>query len=430
LATRIPYFPAGFGADRSYFLADYWDGVLQYQATNSAPIPVAAGGLWPRRNCSDVTFDAQSGIASYGLCDKTTYPGLPYDIPRAGALQAKIGGTVFYLQNVGLKLLLMRRGDGAGAVSHADLTSAFDTTADPIYKAIPMRLVATPDGAKLFVLAYQTIAGNGFSSRIIEVDASSGRVDSVAMPPLLATDIAMSPRGDLYLTTRFGEILRRPSGTADWSRFGHLSQAHGDLRVAIDPYERVFAYGAYGVMMQQGTAARVEEFYHSGLGHYFMTGDAAEAKSLRDDPALGWAPTGESFNAIANFAWDSATSAPRAVCRFYGSVSPGPNSHFYTAVPSECAGLKSLQQSAPATQPRWNYEGISFWAMGGFASGNCRATETMVRRFFNGGASRGLTPNHRYVQGTALPAELVKSGWIAEESAFCVPSEWYTRTFQ
>ena len=57
-------------------------------------------------------------------------------------------------------------------------------------------------------------------------------------------------------------------------------------------------------------------------------------------------------------AWPDANQAPynaRPVCRFYGSLSPGPNSHFYTVDENECAFLKQLQATTPADQPRWNY---------------------------------------------------------------------------
>jgi hypothetical protein len=48
------------------------------------------------------------------------------------------------------------------------------------------------------------------------------------------------------------------------------------------------------------------------------------------------------------------------VRRFYGSVSPGPNSHFYTASDVECNALKALPvKPMPADRQHLNYEGIA-----------------------------------------------------------------------
>ena len=64
------------------------------------------------------------------------------------------------------------------------------------------------------------------------------------------------------------------------------------------------------------TAANlVVEYYHSGLDHYFVSANPPEIAGLDANPALGWQRTGHSFK--------SGGSTP--VCRFYGSVSPGPN---------------------------------------------------------------------------------------------------------
>src|SRR6185295_1025622 len=96
---------------------------------------------------------------------------------------------------------------------------------------------------------------------------------------------------------------------------------------------------------------QVVEFYNTVLDHYFVTADAAEATAIDNGSAgPGWQRTGQTFK----------PSGSTAVCRFYGSQSPGPNSHFNTVDPAECAFLKQLQASTPATQKRWNFEGIGF----------------------------------------------------------------------
>src|SRR6185436_2097540 len=78
----------------------------------------------------------------------------------------------------------------------------------------------------------------------------------------------------------------------------------------------------------------VVEFHNIVLDHYFITADPAEASAIDAGRAgLGWTRTGNSFKAAGS----------AFVCRFYGSVSPGPNSHFYTADQAECLNLKQLQ---------------------------------------------------------------------------------------
>ena len=312
---------------------------------------------------------------------------------------------------------------------HVDLTAALGTGSSGVVESKPMRLVATPDQKRLYLLVHQYIYGDGHSSRLIEIDLAAQTAAAIAMPPLLSTDMAISPNGNLYVTTRFGEIVYRAADSATWKTLGHVSRRHFDLHIAVNAAERVYVYGYEGLMAHQGVATRVEEFHHVGLNHYFMTADATEARSLHDNPALGWNSTGESFPAIAALPWGPNSGAPREICRFYGSVNPGPNSHFYTGVVSECNGLKVLQQATPATEPRWNYEGTAFHAITGLAGGNCPATAQMVVRFFNGGNTKGLVPNHRYVQGAALKAQMNAAGWIAEESAFCVPNEEFARVY-
>ena len=57
----------------------------------------------------------------------------------------------------------------------------------------------------------------------------------------------------------------------------------------------------------------VTEFHHAVLGHYFITADAAEAKTLTDGMQPGWAQTGQQFKALSATAQADANAA--AVCR-------------------------------------------------------------------------------------------------------------------
>ncbi|MBK7470993.1 MAG: hypothetical protein IPI73_10590 [Betaproteobacteria bacterium] len=114
-------------------------------------------------------------------------------------------------------------------------------------------------------------------------------------------------------------------------------------------------------------SAVVWEFYNAlirngagtlGAGHYFLTADAAEGAAIDSGAAgAGWQRTGRVFRA-----WLSQDAAPpgaAGVCRFYAR---GPNSHFYTADPGECAALKAANPANDASLG-WKYESIAFYTV-------------------------------------------------------------------
>src|SRR4029450_2189491 len=88
------------------------------------------------------------------------------------------------------------------------------------------------------------------------------------------------------------------------------------------------------------------EYFNATLGHYFLTAFPEEAAAL-DAGALGgaWKRTGFAF-----VVWYQDDADAVGVCRFFGKPGVGPNTHFYTGDPLECAGLKA--------NPLWTYEGI------------------------------------------------------------------------
>lgn len=164
----------------------------------------------------------------------------------------------------------------------------------------------------------------------------------------------------------------------------------------------------------------VTEFYHRDLDHYFMTASAEEAAGIDAGAAgPGWVRTGQAFTA-----W-SVLGNPEAgmnLCRFYGSVEPGPNSHFFTLSTGECSQLMDLQARTPVTEPRWNFEGYAFAAMppADDVVAPCPEAAVPVYRAYNRGFERGEDSNHRYVTDRALLGPLVARGWVEEGVAFCV----------
>ncbi len=157
-------------------------------------------------------------------------------------------------------------------------------------------------------------------------------------------------------------------------------------------------------------AARVVEFYHAGLDHYFITANPAE-QAIVDSGAVGaWQRTGNAFPA----------GGSSQACRFYGSLSPGPNSHFFTADAAECADLKALQAMTPASQQRWNFEGNDFLTTPA-VGGGCPAGMLPVYRAYNNGFARGIDSNHRITNNQSDYLQTVSSGWTGEGIVMCTP---------
>ncbi len=173
------------------------------------------------------------------------------------------------------------------------------------------------------------------------------------------------------------------------------------------------------------TVIGVVEYYNAALQHYFITAEPAEIANL-DGGAFGgaWKRTGQTFNA-----WALANKPSDAVpvCRFFGTdqyrangTRIGPDSHFYTADPAECAYVKTGYQSVAAdgrSYPAWTYEGDAF-AVKLAVGGTCPAGTQPLYRSYNDGA-RG-NPNHRYSTSSALLMTL--SGWTFEGLVMCVPA--------
>ena len=176
----------------------------------------------------------------------------------------------------------------------------------------------------------------------------------------------------------------------------------------------------FTVTPSQPPTVEVIEFHHSALNHYFITADPGEIASLDGNTqSLGWIRTGRRF-----MAYPSATelSSASPVCRFYGSVSPGPNSHFYTGFLDECNFLKALQQSTPQTQPCWNFEATAFSTVTP-TQGLCPVLAPVpVFRLYNNRAMYNDS-NHRYLTDVAIYESMQQQGWIGEGVAMCSKCE-------
>ena len=151
------------------------------------------------------------------------------------------------------------------------------------------------------------------------------------------------------------------------------------------------------------------EYFNAGFGHYFMTADADEIAGL-DAGAYNFAfiRTGRQFSVR-----DAPGAGTVPVCRFF--TTPGHfgarSSHFYTADPVECEGVK--------TYPDWQYEKIAFH-IGVPAAGACATGTVPVYRMFNNGHTGA--PNHRFTTDLGLYQQFIATpDWAAEGIVFCAP---------
>jgi len=165
------------------------------------------------------------------------------------------------------------------------------------------------------------------------------------------------------------------------------------------------------------------EFYHPGLDHYFITAAEEEISAIEQGAAgEGWIRTGEEI-AVWALGGGGDQRHLADVCRFYGSLKPGPNSHFYTASASECKFLMDLRYMIPDDKPRWHFEGYVFTVPPAAPNNEvpCPETAIPVYRAYNNGFEQRIDSNHRYMTDPDLMAEMVEQGWIEEGVAFCSP---------
>lgn len=148
----------------------------------------------------------------------------------------------------------------------------------------------------------------------------------------------------------------------------------------------------------------VTEFYRSSKDHYFITAEPAEAALLDAGVQLkGWASTGFAFKA-----WPAGSPSGVATCRFFGTPGVGPDSHFYTNNPAECAIVRG--------NPAWTYEGIAFNAFP-VIDGDCPVDRVPVIRIYNNGS--GGEANHRYTTSRSEIDATTARGWSVEGPVFC-----------
>ena len=161
------------------------------------------------------------------------------------------------------------------------------------------------------------------------------------------------------------------------------------------------------------------DFPNSPGGHFFYSSDPAERAAIDAGAAGAFSRTGRQF----------LTGGTSPVCRFYGSLTPGPNSHFFTVDVNECNVLKAAQITPkPATVQQWNYEGSSYSttpvSVAANGSRSCPANTLPLYRAYNNaypvsGPKNPWDSNHRFTPAQADIASMVGTGWRDEGIVFC-----------
>jgi hypothetical protein len=186
------------------------------------------------------------------------------------------------------------------------------------------------------------------------------------------------------------------------------------------------------------SAAAIVEYYWPNGDNYFIAADPNEIASL-DAASIAsghgpgtWNRTGVTFK----------SGGPTQVCRFYGNtnvnpatqVTYGPNSHFYTVFPNECA---YLQTAFNPNAMSWNLEAPAGPYPPPFfmtqptspgLSGTCPAGTVPVYRAYDNSPCPPLQsstckpqPNHRIATSLVAINEVVARGWTNEGVVMCAP---------
>ena len=152
---------------------------------------------------------------------------------------------------------------------------------------------------------------------------------------------------------------------------------------------------------------RVTEFYNPKLDHYFITADLNEVPLVLSGG--DWFLTQEYFKAWRSPPPDPALAAA-SVCRFFGGYRGGPNSHFYTADPGECALVKRSDT--------WTFESIDFYIRRESPGYVCPDGYLAVNRAYNNGWTRNDS-NHRFTTSDSTYREMQRRGWNLEGTVMC-----------
>jgi hypothetical protein len=155
----------------------------------------------------------------------------------------------------------------------------------------------------------------------------------------------------------------------------------------------------------RGSQPHVAEFYNPDLNQFFLTVSQDE-QHLVDSGAVGnWHRTGNVFS----------TGGSDPVCRFYGNMPYGPDSHFFTVNPAECNYWVDHYNPNGFS---WKLESYNAFYSTPAVDHVCPSGQVGVYRAYNNTAAR---PNHRFTTNYNAYLQTVASGWLGEGVLMCAP---------
>ena len=291
---------------------------------------------------ADAVLQSDGKIVIVGYLFDTDYSPVLVRFTSAGqpdpgfstAAPAAMGFTLLYGVVVQADGKLVLSGGGTVQVMHARLNS--DGTPDGSYGTAGV--AATP------VSGY-----NGFGRGLaLQPDGKVVSLLQDSGDPPLPRIVRLTTAGTLDASFGSAGIAAIPVGSRNYPSSMAL-QPDGKILAAgeIDTGTGTDRVAHYGIARYLGDeiTGTIVEYFNTILGHYFITASAAEQASIdAGGSGPGWARTGYTFR----------SGGVSRACRFYGTPGVGPNSHFYTIEPSECALVK--------TDPGWHFESYDFSA--------------------------------------------------------------------
>lgn len=283
-------------------------------------------------------------------------------------------------------------------------------------------IYSNPDGTVQFIELREAAGAGGqnfFAGN--QLTSSSGAGQKTFTFPSNLGSPATSGKSVLIATAGFAALglvtpdytvpnnfLFQPSGTVNYASVDivNYTQLPGDGTTSIDRNgvpqtnsPKNFA-GQTGTVPGLGNA--VNEFYNTILNHFFLTANAIEAASIdAGGSGPGWQRTGATFK----------SGGTNAVCRFFGvQAAGGPNGHFYTADPDECAQVK--------LDPGWHFESLDFAITPPLPGGVCAQGLVNVYRAYNGRFAQHDS-NHRITVDLPTYQAQIALGWKGEGVVMC-----------
>ncbi len=257
------------------------------------------------------------------------------------------------------------------------------------------------------------------TARLLRFDPATGfQADAGAM----SADIrfpATSGRGDrLVGVYQADHVLCGSACDAAVQAFDLRTRAYTTVRIderaVDDPTRGIWRVIPFFVAPVAQVREAVE-YVRGDKDHYLVTADPSEIAALDGGAFAGWARTGQSFPVFAEAADSGDPTSP--VCRYYGRPEYGLDTHFYSALPQECAAIKPMFGDA------WIEETLeAFFAYPANGDGSCPNATAPVFRLYNNRSD----VNHRYTTSRDIRASMMAQGWIpeglgADGVGFCVP---------